>query len=76
MDCYKQFEYDVNEKRVGKAIDHSHAGSVVPPNLPTPRITKVKYTLLAAVPAAVMLGAMLKGKKKAEKPGERKPERN
>ena len=74
LNCHKQFEYDVNEKRVGKAIDPSQDGSLVPPKLPTPRNTKAKYALLAAVPAAVMLGAMLKGKKKAEKQGERKAE--
>jgi hypothetical protein len=78
LDCYGQFEYDVNEKRVGKAIDHSHDGSIVPPNLPTSRNTKLGYALLTAVPAAVMLGVVLKGKKKAEKPGESKhePERD
>jgi DNA-directed RNA polymerase subunit RPC12/RpoP len=67
LDCGKQFEYDLNEMRIGKVIDRSHDAGVVPPNLPTARKTKVKYTLLAAVPAAVVLGAVLKGKKKAVK---------
>ena len=67
LDCGKQFEYDLNEMRIGKAIDHSHDAGVVPPNMPTPRKTKVKYALLAAVPAALVLGAVLKGTKKAEK---------
>jgi hypothetical protein len=72
LDCYKQFEYDSQEMRIGKVIDYSHDASVVPPHLATPRNTKLKYALLAAVPAAVML-AMLKGKKTVT-PGDRKPE--
>jgi hypothetical protein len=70
LDCGKQFEYDVNEMRIGKAIDRSHDASVVPPNVPTPRKTKVKYALLAAVPAAVVLGAVLANKKTRATPGE------
>ena len=74
LDCGKQFEYDLNEMRMGKAIDHSHDVGVVPPKLPTPRRTKVKYAMLAALPAAVMLGAALKDKKNAVKPEDGKPE--
>jgi len=65
LDCGKQFEYDLKEMRIGKAVGHSHEAGVVPPNMPKPHKTKIKYALLAAVPAAVMLGAVLKGKKKA-----------
>jgi DNA-directed RNA polymerase subunit RPC12/RpoP len=68
LDCGKQFEYDLNEMRIGKAIDRSHDAGVVPPNLPKPRKTKIKYALLAAVPAAVVLAAVLKDKKKTAKP--------
>src|SRR5215471_2840874 len=71
LDCYKQFEYDLQEMRIGEVIDYSHDASVVPPHLATPRNTKLKYALLAAVPAAVML-AVLKSKKTV-KPGDRKP---
>jgi hypothetical protein len=74
LDCGKQFEYDLNEMRIGKAIDHSHNVGVVPPNLPKPRKTKIKYALLATVPAAVVLGALWKGKKKAAKPEDGKAE--
>jgi hypothetical protein len=74
LDCGKQFEYDLNEMRMGKAIDHSHDVGVVPPKLPTPRRTKMKYAILAALPAAVMLGAVLKGKKKTAKPDDGRPE--
>ncbi len=69
LDCGKQFEYDLKEMRIGKAINHSHDAGVVPPDLPKTRNgTKFKYALLAAVPAAVMLGAVLKGKKTVRKP--------
>jgi len=68
LDCGKQFEYDLNKMRIGKAIERSHDAGVVPPNLPKPRETKIKYALMAAVPAAVVLGAVLKGKGKAAKP--------
>ena len=68
LDCGKQFEYNLDEMRMGKAIDHSHDAGVVPPNLPTPRKTRIKYALLAAVPAAVVLASMLKGKDRAAKP--------
>src|SRR6266496_5923891 len=66
LDCGKQFEYDVTEMRMGKAIDRSHDASVVPANLPEPRKTTLKYAVLAALPAAVLLGAALKSKKKDE----------
>jgi hypothetical protein len=59
LNCGQQFEYDLNERRIGKVIDHSHDASLVPP-----RRTKVKYALLAAVPAAITLGAVLKHKKR------------
>jgi hypothetical protein len=52
LDCGKQLEYDLNKMRIGKAMDHSHDAGVLPPDLPKPRKTKIKYALLAAVPAA------------------------
>jgi hypothetical protein len=74
LDCGKQFEYDANEMRMGKAIEHSHDVGVVPPDLPKPRKTKIKYALLAAVPAAIVLGAVLKGKDKVATPAEENKE--
>lgn len=70
LDCGKQFEYNLNEMRIGKAIETSHDHAVVPANMPMPRRTKVKYAaLLTAVPAAFVLGAFFKGKPKP-KPAE------
>ena len=66
LDCGKQFEYDLNEMRVGQVIDHSNDACVVP-RASLPPKTKVKYALLAAVPAAVVLGAVLTAKNKATK---------
>ena len=68
LDCGKQFEYDLNQMRIGKAIDRSIDGGVVPPDMPKPRNSKIKYALLAAVPAAVVLAAVLTDKKKPAKP--------
>ncbi len=63
LDCGKQFEYDLSEMRIGKAIDHSHDSGVVPPRAPLPPTTKVKYAVLAAVPVALVIGAVFKAKK-------------
>ena len=68
LDCGKQFEYDLKEMRIGKPIDHSHDAGVVPPRMGKPRKTKVKYALLAGLPAALLVGTLLKSKKKAVKP--------
>jgi hypothetical protein len=66
LDCGKQFEYDLKTMQMGKAIDHG--AGVLPPHMPKPRKTKVKYALLAAVPLAVVLGAAFTGKKKPATP--------
>jgi hypothetical protein len=63
LDCGKQFEYDLNEMRIGKAIDHSHVVGVVPPRTSLSPKTKMKYAVLAAVPVAFVIGAIVKGKK-------------
>lgn len=70
----KQFEYDLDHMRIGKPIERSHSVGVVPPSLPTPRKTKVRYAMLAAVPAAVVAGALLKGNRRAAKPPDRQAE--
>ena len=64
LDCGKQFVYDTNEMRIGKPIDRSDTAGVLPAKMPTPRKTTLGYALLAAIPAAVVLGAVLKGKNK------------
>src|SRR5215208_6278627 len=74
LECGKQFAYDFKAMRMGKAIDRSPDVGVLPPNMPKPRKTKFGYALLAVVPVAVVLGAALKGKKKAATPGPGKPE--
>ena len=72
LDCGKQFEYDLKEMRIGKAIDHSHNAGVVPPNLPKPRADRWKYVALAAVPVAAVLAAMVKTKKSGPQGSARK----
>jgi hypothetical protein len=63
LDCGKQFDYDLKEMRMGKPIDHSHDACVVPRDGPSPPTKKVKYAVLAAVPVAMAIGAVLKSKK-------------
>lgn len=70
LDCGKQFEYDLNEMRIGKAIDHSHDSGVVPPKTAIPTRTKVGYGLLAAVPASILIAVLTKRKKGAPPKGE------
>ena len=74
LDCGKQFEYDLEEMRIGKAIEHSHDAHIVPRSLPTARKKKVKYSLLAALPVAIVLGAALKRKRDSGKAEPRKPD--
>jgi len=64
LDCGKQFEYDTTAMRIGKAVDRSQEHGVLPPNMPAARDNKVKLALMAAVPAALVLGALLKPRKK------------
>ena len=68
LDCGKQFEYDLKLMRMGKVIDRSHEASLLPRDSSPPAANKAKYALLAAVPAAVALAAVLSAKKKASKP--------
>lgn len=64
LDCGKQFEYDLDQMRIGKPVAQSKDTGVLPPNLPEPRKAKVKYAILAAVPAAVVLGTLFGTKRK------------
>jgi hypothetical protein len=73
LDCGKQFEYDLREMRIGKAIDRSHDANLIEPVLPVTRKRMVKFALFGAVPAAVVIGAVWKAGKKVWKPAERKP---
>jgi hypothetical protein len=49
--------------RIGKLIDDPHDVYAVPKNMTSPLATKVKYAALAAVPVALVIGAVLKAKK-------------
>jgi hypothetical protein len=66
LDCGKQFSYDLKEMRVGKPIDRSRDGGVVPPGMPKPRKSKLRYAMLAVLPLAFLAGVVTKPKKKPE----------
>ena len=74
LDCGKQFAYDVIEMRIGKAIERSHDAGVLPPGMPKPRKSALKYALARGPAASVLLAAVLKTKKKPAKPEPDKPE--
>jgi hypothetical protein len=63
LDCAKQFPYDLNTMRMGKAIDHSHDHYVVLPKMPRSRKTIVRYALGIGVPLAVLIGSVFVGRK-------------
>ena len=65
LDCAKQFAYDLNSMRVGKAIERTHEHSVVVPTMPRTRKTKLKYAFAGVgVPLAVLIGSKVLGRKR------------
>lgn len=73
LDCGKQFSYDLENMRVGRPLEGSHDGGVLPPNMPKPRSRKIKYALWASVPLAVLIGTALKKEtRRKPPPGPRK----
>ncbi len=74
LDCGKQFAYDWNHMRIGKPIERSYNSGVLPPDMPGPAKTKMKYALIgSAIPFAVLLGSALVRKRRAGTP--MRPER-
>lgn len=71
LDCAQQFEYDFQEMRIGKRIDHLKDSGVLHPEMPIHPRKKLKYALLVSVPVALLAGLALKSKKRSD---ERKPE--
>jgi hypothetical protein len=63
LDCGKPFEYDMERMRIGKLIVGFPDVHAVPKNMKSPLATKVKYAVVAAVPVALVIGAVLKAKK-------------
>jgi hypothetical protein len=60
LDCGKQFSYDVNEMKMGKAIEHSDEACVLPANMPKPQPSKLHMALVAAaIPLGFLLGSAL-----------------
>ena len=77
LDCGKQFTYDWENMRIGKAADIS-GGSGEPveipgesPKLPFQTKSKLRYLLLgSAVSAAVLIGKRALSRKRAQKDGQ------
>jgi len=71
LDCGKQFSYDVHEMKIGRPIHESHETGVLPPGMPKPRPSKLKWALWAsAIPLGMLLGSAIKRKPRGggEKP--------
>jgi hypothetical protein len=64
LDCAKQFAYDFETMRIGRAIEQTHEHCVVVPKMPRSRKTKLKYALAGmAVPLAILIGLRLASRK-------------
>jgi hypothetical protein len=68
LDCGKQFAYDLDEMKIGKAIDHSRDASVTPGKMRVPLKTKLKLAVLAALSMAAAIGVTLHSTK-SRRPG-------
>jgi hypothetical protein len=73
LDCGKQFSYDWQAMRIGKPVEVSGTQGVLPPDMPEPPRTKVKYALLgSALPLAFLVGKALLSKPRAASRGPEK----
>jgi hypothetical protein len=73
LDCGKQFEYDLQAMKIGKAIERGNDAAILPDER-TPAKRGLLYALAAALPAAVLLRAAWKGKSQPG-PSENRPPR-
>jgi hypothetical protein len=65
LDCGKQFAYDWKTMHLGRRVESTPTEGVLPPDLPKPPNTKIKYALLgSALPLIVLLGRALTSKRR------------
>jgi len=60
LDCGKQFGYDLQNMQIAGPLASAHDSGVLHPDMPKPRGRKLKYALWASIPAALLLGSILK----------------
>ncbi len=66
LDCGKEFVYDWNHMKIGKPVEKSQDSGILPPNMPRPAATKMKYALIGtAIPFAAYVGRALVEKRRA-----------
>jgi len=63
LDCAKQFAYDLNTMKMGRAIEHTHDHYVVLRKSASSRKTKVKYAIGIGVPLGVLVGSLFVARK-------------
>jgi hypothetical protein len=69
LDCGKQFAYDWDHMRIGKALERSNDAGVLHPEMPSSAKSKIKYALLgSAVPLAILVGNGLLSKRRGKTP--------
>jgi hypothetical protein len=67
LDCGKQFPYDLQTKRVGKALPAAKEQGVLHPPVVPPK-SKLRYAVIAsAIPAVFLLGKALIKPKRPER---------
>jgi hypothetical protein len=70
LDCGKQFPYDLQEMRVGKALPAAPDAGVLHPPVVPERKSKWRYALLAStVPAAFLIGKAVVKRRKTPRKG-------
>ena len=66
LDCGTQFSYDWKTMHLGRRVESTSTEGVLPPDLPKPPNTRIKYALLgSALPLAVLLARALTSKPRA-----------
>jgi hypothetical protein len=74
LDCGKQFPYDVQQMRIGKAAPALPDAGVLHPPVVAPR-SKLRYAMWAsAIPAAIFLGKAFAKKRRSARPRGTPPE--
>src|SRR5262245_17076296 len=68
LECGKQFLYDLQEMRMGKAVPVSPTEGVLQNSAYSPQAKKLRYIAWSALPIALGVGAAIKWLKKNDEP--------
>ena len=68
LDCGKHFGYDLKRMKIGKPLENSSPAGIMPPGMPTPRVSKLKLAVMAAVPLGIAVGSIVNSKRRRHVP--------